>query len=242
MARVSIMTADKVLPCPPPPGIVGSVLCSSYFNGASDPAHLTLLRLPAGETMAMTPVSADRLAYVWEGAVEAGGRMLGHGSSLIVEHRAALTVTARDGEAAILLFSGGRLPDHPRAGGHVHLLPYESVPRVPATASGTSGALHSDGSCPTCELWLNENALAGRTEAPTEGQVRLGARLFDRGTALAIAAHTLYGFSPGPEGMRFITFRPGSADSIRFASGGDYAPSTYFSGIGRIPWLEPVGA
>lgn len=262
MARVSIGTAEKARACSPPAGVSGSVRSRCYFDGDGDPVHLHHLSLPAGTMMTMEPVAMDRLAYVWEGTVDAGGRLLEGGSSLIVEHGATLTLLAQDGGASILLFSGSRLPDRARTGGHVHLLPRALVPRIPTNASGTSGALHADGNCPTCEMWLNENRLIGRADAPnptealrgthahpedeiifvTEGQVRLGARLFGRGTALAIAAHTLYGFSPGPDGMSFITFRPGRTDTIRFASGGDYAPSTYFAAIGPIAYLEPLAS
>ncbi|HEX7854571.1 MAG TPA: hypothetical protein VF503_12840 [Sphingobium sp.] len=260
MPRVSIGTPDRARPGPPPAGVEGPVETCAYFDGERDPVHLHLHRLSEGTAMRLSPIGLDRLGYVWEGAVEAGGHRLERGSSFIVEQGAALEVVAQ-AEAALAVFAPGHAPEVLRDGGHVHLLPYDRVPRVPdRTGSGTTGALHSDGRCPTCELWLNENSLAGRPEAPspeealrgthahpadeiifiTEGQVRLGHRLYDRGTALAIAAHTLYGFSPGPEGVSFITFRPTRADTIRFAAGGDYAESTYFNGIGTIAYLEPV--
>jgi hypothetical protein len=260
MPRVSIATPERARPDAAPVGIAGAAGTQTYFDGAADPIHLHVHRLAGDAEIRMEAVTTDRLAYVWEGAVEAGGRRLETGSSFIVEHGAALDLAAPDGDAALVVFAAARPADPPRAGGHVHLLPRDQVPRVPdSRGTGTTGALHSDGTCPTCELWLNENSLAGRESAPTpteaargihahpedeiifitEGRIRLGTKLFDRGTALAIAAHTLYGFSPGPQGVSFITFRPSRADTIRFASGGDYGESTYFKGIERIPFLEP---
>ncbi|MET0241528.1 MAG: hypothetical protein ABW184_16675 [Sphingobium sp.] len=262
MPRVSIGTLDRAVATPPPAGIDGPVEAHAYFNGERDPIHLHVLRVREGSALRLDAGDVDRLAYVWEGTVEAGGRLLDKGSSFIVEHGAALDVAAGDADAAIVIFWGNRPRTTTLAGGHVRLLPRERVPRIPPNASGTSGALHSDGSCGTSALWLNENSLGGRADAPspqeaqrgihahpedeiifvTEGQVRLGAKLYDRGTAIAVAANTLYGFSPGPDGVSFITFRSGPADTIRFAAGGDFVESTYFSGIKGIDYLEPVGA
>lgn len=262
MAKVSIATRERAALTSAPEGIAGAAETRAYFGGETDSIHLHVHRIAAGGTMHMGAVGTDRLAYVWEGVVEAGQRRLERGSSLIVEHGASLDVGAVQGDAMLAVFAGARPVALPRAGGHVHLLPREHVPRVPDNrGTGTTGALHSDGRCETCELWLNENSLAGRAGTPspdeaargihahpedevifvTEGRIRLGAKLFERGTALAIAAHTLYGFSPGPEGVSFITFRPSRADSIRFASGRDYAESSYFKEVGVIPYLEPVG-
>lgn len=260
MPRVSIATPERAVPEGAPAGISGAAETRRYFAGERDPIHCHVHRLAGGGAMRLEPLGSDRLAYVWEGVVAAGGRRLEAGSSLIVEHDGALAIAAPEGDAALIVFAATAAPE--RSGGHVHLLPRERVPQVgDRTGSGTTGALHADGTCATSALWLNENSLAGRATAPspadaergihahpedeiifiTEGQVRLGAKLFDRGTALAIAAHTLYGFSPGPDGVRFITFRPTATDSIRFAAGGDYQESTYFKGLGSIPYLEPVG-
>jgi hypothetical protein len=180
---------------------------------------------------------------------------------MIVEHGARLPVAAPNGTVRLAVFSVAATPIATREGGHAHLLPVAKVPRVGGNpGSGTVGGLHANGKCPTCALWLNENSLAGQAEAPlpevagrgihahpenevifvTEGRMRLGTRLFDRGTALAITADTLYGFSPGPEGVSFITFRPSGTTDIRFAAGGDYAPSTFFDAAGPIPYLESI--
>lgn len=261
MARIVIGTLEEARVVAPPVGMAGGAESRAYFAGAKDPIHLHLHRIERGGRLRIAPPSIDCLAFVWQGAVEAGGRLLDAGSSLIVEHGAALDLVGRDDDSVLLTFAAGRLPANQRAGGHVHLLPSDRVPRVEASArSATSGGLHSDGTCPTCELWLNENALPGwaATPAPAEaakgvhahaedevifvidGQIRLGTKLYEKGTALAIAADTLYGFTPGPPGLRFITFRAAKPSGIRFASGEKRGEGDYWAQAGSPPFLEPL--
>lgn len=264
MARISIATFGEATASPPPAGIAGPVDTRSYFAGETDPIHLHVHCLPRGAAMHMEACAIDRLAYVWQGQVEAGGRKLTQGSSLIVEHDATLAITGGEQESMLVTFAAGKVPANQRAGGHVHLLPSEMVPRVGASAAtSTIGGLHSDGNCPSCELWLNENTLPGRDDIPspeeavkgvhahpheeiifvTGGQIRLGNKLYDKGTALAIAADTLYGFAPGPDGLMFITFRNSKSNAIRFASGGDYRESDFWAPIGAaLKYLEPLEA
>ncbi|MCW1431636.1 hypothetical protein [Novosphingobium sp. JCM 18896] len=51
------------------------------------------------------------------------------------------------------------------------------------------------------------------------GEIRLGQRLFGPGTAIAIAADTMYSFLPGPNGLRFLNFRAEQPSAIRFKNG-----------------------
>lgn len=46
-----------------------------------------------------------------------------------------------------------------------------------------------------------------------EGHLLFGRRSYGAGSAISIPARTLYGFSVGPEGVRFLNFRP-SADEM----------------------------
>ena len=71
--------------------------------------------------------------------------------------------------------------------------------------------------------------------------MRLGGKLVGPGTALAIAADTLYSFTPGPEGLSFVNFRAHRPGDIRFVEG----PSMSETGIWReiLPrpeYLEPL--
>ncbi len=155
-------------------------------------------------------------------------------------------------------------PAAPRAGGHVHLLPAGRVPRAEelAGSTGVGGGMHADGQCPTCEVWLHENHFApGPGFSPeaaakgihshsedevifiTAGAIRLGAKLFPAGTAVAIAGDTLYSIAPGPEGMAFINFRAGTPSDIKFASGMSMSETDYWKQrLPRPEYLSPVAA
>jgi len=236
--RLSIVTPDKATSSAAPPAITGNVATKAYICRQSDPVHLHMLELHDGAGFAMEPYSTDRNCFVWHGEVEAGGSVLPAGSSFIVEHGASLTITARAASATLLLFAENQPSRHRGEGGHVHLLPEDRVPRSPRNDGQISGVgLHSDTTCATCELWLQESFLPGMAAAPppdsdhatsvhahaedeiifvTRGQIRLGNKLFETGTALGIPADTLYSFSPGPESIEFLTFRPARPGGIRY--------------------------
>lgn len=45
-----------------------------------------------------------------------------------------------------------------------------------------------------------------------EGEMRLGATTLSRGSSLFVAANTRYGFQAGPQGVKFLNFRPRRCD------------------------------
>jgi hypothetical protein len=47
-----------------------------------------------------------------------------------------------------------------------------------------------------------------------EGNMRLGAKVCEPGTALHIPKDSLYRFQTGPEGCRFLNFRPAQAGTV----------------------------
>lgn len=237
MPRVSIVTPDKVG--------AGS---GAYLSGEKHPIHLHRVQLAAGGKFKIQRQQADCVLYIWQGAVSAGGAQLTAGSSAIVEAGAELELTGTT-DAVVLSFAAGQPAAHGRGGGHVHLLPADRVPRAEELAGshGVGGGIHSDGQCPTCEVWLHENHFAPAQPMPpeqaakgihshsedevifiTEGAIRLGQKLFPAGTAVAIAADTLYAIAPGPEGMSFINFRAGTPSDIRFASGMAMSETDYW--------------
>ena len=232
MAKVSVVTPDKAAPAALPEGFSGRAETTAYLAGGNDPLHLYSHAIAPGETLNIGPRPVDCLAYVWKGAVEAGGHRLASGSSLVVEHGSSLALTGGEEGARVLCFTAASKPDTPRAGGHVHLLPVEHVLRLSDMIPGVNGGMHFDSACPTCQLWLHENEFTPAFLTPeqenrtahchtedeiifvTDGQIRLGNKLFGPGTALAIAADTMYTFKPGPEGVRFINFRPAMPGDI----------------------------
>ena len=203
----------------------------ALLAGERDPIHLNSHRLAAGAGLTIAGDPADVALFVWQGSVEAGGATLAGKASAIVERGRSLALRAGEGGATVLAFNLSAASGN--AGGHVHLLPSEKVPRTHGMGGneGIGGALHADAGCPTCSVWLHENsyAMADKETALHShsedevifvhtGSIRLGNRLYGAGTALAIAADTKYGFHSGPDGLGFVNFR-GSSPTYTSADG-----------------------
>jgi hypothetical protein len=261
MTKISIGTPAKARAVPLPQGLSGKGEARAYFDGDA-PLHLHELHLAPGETLAIGRHEADFLAYVWRGSVTAGGAALPAGSSLIAEAGSRIEAAAGDEGAVLLGFAAAHAAPGARAGGHVHLLPADRVPRAAELggASGVGGAMHADADCDGCAVWLHENHFPGSPGLPPEeqqrgvhshsedeiifvidGEVRLGTRLYGPGTALAIAADTLYSFTPGPAGLSFINFRAGRPGDIQFANGMRIdEPGYWRERLPRPEYLEPA--
>lgn len=251
MPKVAIVPLEKIHAVQAPAGFGGLAEALAYFDDAKSPLHLHLHRIAPGEALRIGPMTTDCVAYVWHGALSAGGWDMGRGSSLIVEHGQTLEVAAGDSPAELLTFRAAHAPGAPRAGGHVHLLPTERVPRLDDMGGGAApvgGGMHADSGCPTCEVWLHENHFPGGSVAVTaleqkrgihshsedeiifvtDGEIRLGNKLYGSGTAVAIAADTLYSFTAGPQGLSFINFRAGTPADIQFANGAAISETGYW--------------
>lgn len=237
MAKIAVRSLEMSAIITAPDGIAGSGETRAMFDRETDPIHVYVNRLKPGESVTIGPRAADSAAYVWQGDLIAGEQLLSSGSSIMVERGATVALKAGAHDAALITFAAGQPSEAPHPGGHVHLLPREDVPRM-GNPGATQGGLHADASCPTCSVWLHENSFpppaSDILQDPergvhahsedevifvTSGQIRLGAKLYGPGTAVAIAANSLYSFLPGPEGLHFINFRPGLPSEIRFASG-----------------------
>jgi len=230
-------------------GRFGEGATSAYFEGEKYPLHLYLHQLGEGQRLRIGLLETDCLGYVWRGTAHAEGNVMPQGSSLVVEHGQSLDVEAGAGGATVLTFSSAHpIPDQ-GDGGHVHLLPADRVPRSGdlGGGSGVAGGMHFDSACPSCTVWLHENhfppsgplteeqmqrGVHSHSEDEiifvTAGAVRLGPKLFGPGTAVQIAADTLYSLSAGPEGLSFINFRPGMPGDIRFANGMTISETGYW--------------
>jgi hypothetical protein len=260
MPKLIVRTRDEAERSSLPSAYAGAGGAAAYYAGEEHPLHLHLIELRRGEALQIAAGAVDQLAYVWRGAIRAGGRRLDAGSSLIVEHGASLGVEGAAESSVVLAFAAARPPAAPRAGGHVHLLPAEHAPRTDALGGveGLGGVMHADADCPSCELWLHENRFAGRQAPPqgdeagvhchsedeiifvVEGDLRLGDRLLGPGAALAIAAEAFYSFSPGPDGLRFVNFRAGKPSDIRFKKGPAISETAYWrERLPRPEYLSP---
>lgn len=242
MAKVSVATVEKASTIPAAEthatfGEPGDAHTRQIVGGAKAPLRLHLHELAAGATLTLTPPHHALVAYIWTGAATCAETTLPAGSSALVERGATLTLTATE-PAQVLAFTSAA-PGNDTSARQVHLLPAGNVPRLAdlGSGSGVGGGMHANGAHPTCPVWLHENHFPGMpldTPDPghgvhchsedeiiivTAGQIRLGNRLSGPGTALAIAADTMYSFLPGPTGLSFINFRAARPSDIRFANG-----------------------
>jgi hypothetical protein len=260
MSKLTVRTRDEAESSALPGAYSGTAEAAAYYAGAQHPLHLHLIEVKAEQTLRIRSGVVDQLAYIWRGAVSAGGRRLVAGSSLIVEHGASLEVVGMAEASTVLACAPARPPVQPREGGHVHLLPAERAPRSDALGgvAGLGGVMHADADCPTCELWLHENQFAGRDAPPqgdagvhchsedeiifvVDGDLRLGDRLYGPGTALAIAADAFYSFTPGRDGLRFVNFRAGKPSEIRFKKGPAISETAYWrERLPRPEYLSPL--
>ena len=194
------------------------------FASHNDNLHARFHDLIEGSSLGWQAGKTGFVVYVWHGTVHAGDVILPKGSAMIIEHGAGAAVHA-DENATLLVFNAN--PDTAerptRLGGNVHLLPAERVPAATRVNEqmNVGGALFADAECSTCELWLHANDFhdpdclipnhfhsEDEIIVVTSGEIVLGTRHYGRGTAIAIAHNTIYGFKTGPEGLGFINFRP----------------------------------
>lgn len=235
MAKVVIRAVEASPAATTIPNIAGGGETRAVFEQDDDPIHVYFNRLDSGAALAIGPKPMHSVVYVWHGAARVGERLLGSGSSMIVESGATLTIFGAQA-AELIIFAASRPSKAAESGKHVHLLPRDAVPRM-GNPGAVQGGMHADASLPTCSVWLHENSFPAMLDTQydpekgihshsedevifvTSGQMRLGKKLFGSGTAIAIAAHSMYGFTPGPEGLSFINFRPTRPSEIHFASG-----------------------
>lgn len=234
----------------------GSVHTLALLAGSRHPLHARLHRMRGGARITWPASDSGFLAYVWAGSFDVDGHRLEVGSILAVEHHASAVAESCADGSALLVFNG-TVGVAERAGGHVHLLPADRVPRTDRLVSyreGVGGALFADAACPTCEMWLHENSFAIPGEkiavhshsedeimVVTEGEIVLGARSHGRGTVIAVAAETLYGFSVGANGLTFINFRPKRPTYRALGAAGSIDEQAIFRGkLGSPQFLSTV--
>ena len=224
MSRVVIRDLAKAPVTDRLPGGVtsaGEVTVAAGLEGTSDPIHVHRFRLEAGAVLRWHDLPHGSLIHVDNGAIEVEGERLGRDSVLVVEHGASTEASALEPTELLAFTPAGSASS--RAGGHVHLLPSDRVPRSRDFYGDgrVGGAWFADSKCPTCEFWLHETVLPqggfevgvhAHTEdeviVVTRGEIVLGQRALGPGTVIAIAHATLYSFRTGPDGLTFLNFRP----------------------------------
>lgn len=233
----------------------GTIETLPYFGGQDHSLHLHVYRLSEFAVLRLAAKGTDYALFVWRGTVEAGGRQLTSGSSLIIERGAVLDVASTGESSEILAFAARPDSDKdlPTASGEVRVLPSARVPRYGGTFGGDSvgGALHADATSADCSIWLHENIVPAprmgmdgevlvhshtvdEIIVVTRGQLRFGSRHLGPGGALAIAANAFYSFTPGPDGLSFVNFRAERPGELRFKKGGGLDEAGY--------WRENAGS
>ena len=99
MAKVAVVGPERAREVASVAGQAGTGKLRAYVDGAGNSIHLHLAELGAGESVTVGPMAGDCAAYVWQGAVSAGGAALDMGSSAIVERGAVLEALAESEDA-----------------------------------------------------------------------------------------------------------------------------------------------
>ncbi|MCW1431637.1 hypothetical protein [Novosphingobium sp. JCM 18896] len=114
----------------------GSV--SVLLGQSTDPINVHVITLEPGARLVFLPATGDRVAYVWEGGLRIRDVILARGSSIVVERLAEAVAEGGDLGARIIVFAA-MAPVSGCAGGAVHLLPADRVPRF-LSENGLAGA------------------------------------------------------------------------------------------------------
>jgi quercetin dioxygenase-like cupin family protein len=97
---------------------------------------------------------------------------------------------------------------------HIASLPEDALSakmRIYEPGTGNSPQLFESHVPPNLEAPLHSHA-EDEIIYILDGEMRLGQRVLAKGSSLFVAANTQYGFRAGPEGVRFLNFRPRRCD------------------------------
>jgi hypothetical protein len=215
------------------------------LEGAKAPIHLDRYCLSSGTGIEWDSADRCRTLFVETGAIAIAGRRFPTGSVIIVEAGAHCLAMAEDDETELLEFRHNRGAEA-QHGGHVHAVAGGDSPVI--ERDGISSSVHADATCPGCGVWLHENHI--RKEGMTldlhshtedevivvlEGEMIAGPRRLWPGAALSVAKNTLYAFTVGDGGLRFINFRPSRPGYIAHGSGEVRDELTIYTGMGLRP-------
>jgi hypothetical protein len=224
MRRIGIADADQALFSQPAPHLHarGAIRSHALFDSTKDPIHVWRHRAGGDAALTVDGGVQGRILYTWHGEPEVLGVPVAPGGAIVVEHGARAVLTCSGDVELVEFVPAAARPAPARAGGGIHILCGSRVER--SERDGVSAALLAGQGCATCELWLHENRFvpgglpnevhchaADEVIFVTAGTMIAGRRALRRGAALAVAANTYYGFGVGPDGLRFINFRPAAS-------------------------------
>lgn len=222
MRPIMMATVDGAPACAPSANVVvtpsdgSDVRC--VLGGDKAPIHLTTYRLKPGTRLEWQRPERSRTLFVQSGTLVISGQEFARESVIVVEANAHCTTEAGEDGVAFFEFVHHR-ESSPLRGGHVHGIAGGASPVT--CHDGIESALPVDSSCPGCGVWLQATFFRaeGRhvdrhshTEDEVilvlEGELIAGPRKLGPGSVLSVAKNTVYSFSVGKGGLRFINYRP----------------------------------
>ena len=197
------------------------------------PLYAWVHEMAPGSRISFKSPRVGHVAHVWKGSVDADGKPLETGSTVIVEHRGNATVTAGPQGATLVHYHQSEaLPNMTeKAGGHAHFVGPNGLHVRDDGPRATVHTVWADAHCPTCDLWLHRSAFGiprpqGELHMHNDHEIIfvvsgdcIVGRSRKPGTAVAVDAEAIYGFGVGEGGAAFLNFRPGNPQ-IRFAAKG----------------------
>lgn len=216
---------------PPIPavGAYGSVRTRPVIVAEERPLWLWMHKLAPGASISWEGPTVGHMVYLWEGGATANGQPLHAQGVTMIEHRSIATIEAREKGAKLLHFQRPEFhpEDTPGTGGQAHVIGRDAAFQGHKPERDHRYVLWADAGSPSSSLWLHESSFG--TPRPPGGYhyhtvdeiifVLRGTMLFGRdalkpGTALAIDAHTTYGFGVGDDGLSFINFRAADSSTV----------------------------
>jgi hypothetical protein len=170
----------------------------------------------------------DEALYLESGQIDIDGEICDAGGAVIIERGAPARLEFTTTSSVVHFGQGGEGQPSKRADGdpaQVHVVPPTGVRQLGAPGSGTHVTLFTEASCPGCEIVLfrivGDDGHIERSHSHSadeiihvlEGTFQAGRNRIEPGMAIAVAAHTVYGYrTKVPWAM--VTCRPGPAQLL----------------------------
>jgi quercetin dioxygenase-like cupin family protein len=225
MARIMLRSTEQAEPTrfPEMPGLstYGAIEARPLIQGGGLSLFLWHYELEPGAEIRFDKPDHSHLLYVWRGAIDAGGEPAGFDDIVIIERRGEVVIRATGGPAKLLHFySPVPSAKDAYARGQVIVRRKKELDRHVYPQSKLT--LYADSSSDSCDIWFHSgetpdgmldfvDQLHSHSQDEiifvVSGSMLVGQRRVGTGTALAVAADTVYSFMVREEGLHFINFR-----------------------------------
>lgn len=228
----------------------GTCEIRNVLGGEKAPIHLNAYRLEAGSRLDWRHPERCRTLFVQGGSLAIGEKEFGRDSVIVVEADAHGAAEAGADGVAFYEFLHHRESSRHR-GGKVHAIGGGESPVT--SHDGIDSALPVDATCPGCGVWLQDTFfrvegrlvdLHSHTEDEVilvlEGELVAGPRKLGPGSALSVAKNTVYSFTVGKGGVRFINYRPSRPYYLAHGSDEVRDERGIYVGLGVTPGVHTV--